>query len=481
MDVEDIESWDLIRHKLREAPFREAFIKFANICSKHFMDKEPERWYRFCDGKNTETDLHQRWVDIFSKNENIAIECAREHLKTSFVLNLMLFTIWRNDNMEVLYISSKQGQAKDKIAELETIYNRNSHWLDLDKSDDQWTKKHKKWDNGSSIRGEGWGTAIEGAHVQLIVLDDILRERGGMTDAETWNFLQKVVSPMVTESGKKVLVGTKKRKHDIFDRVEKNPGWEHRRYPATPDNPIFPEKWSEERLKKKKREMVPVNFRREYGLEVVIGDEVLMSPEWNKRNRDSDLTYQNEYQGGQLRVLGLDPAISPTGDYCAFFGQVKMNSGYKRVLHASREKGISLGAMKNKLELLDNRYNFSTIVIEQNSFQRLAVEDIIDSTSLPVTGHTTSKTKSDPSDGIPRIAIGFENGKYIYPYNTQEDKEKTDMVHEALNSLKYDGNKLTNNHTPDIVMAKYLSEQGLNRFESKKKSTPEPVVMGFES
>ena len=479
MESEDIKSWDIIRNKLKQEPFREAFLKFANICSKNYMKEEHENWYRFCDGVNTETPLHQEWVDLFVNNSNIAIECAREHLKTSWVLNLMLFTAWRNKNMEIIYISSKRDQAKSKLSELEDIYERNKFWLNLDESEDQWAKFHKKWDNGSSIKGEGWGTAIEGAHVQLLVLDDILRERGGMSDAETWNFLQRIISPMVTESGKLILVGTKKRKHDIFDKVEKNPEWAHARYPASPENPIFPEKWGSERLAAKKREMIPVNFKREFELQVIIDDEVLISPTWNERNRDSDTTYIEDFKEGNLRVCGLDPAISPTGDYCAFFAQAELGSGNRRILHASREKGISINQMMNKLERLDSRYNFSTIVVEQNAFQRLVVDQAIEQTSLPITGHTTTKTKSDASEGVPRISVLFENGKYIYPYETQHDIETTDMVHEALNSLKYDGSRLVNNHTPDIVMAKYLTERGFDRFHKSKKVIEEPIVMGF--
>lgn len=211
MNLEDIDQWDLIRHRLRREPIDVAFIEFANIVTKKFMQKEPEQWYRFCDGDKTQTDFHQQWVDMFVENDKMAIESAREHHKTSWVLCLILFLMWRNDNFSVIYFSATHGQAKSKLQELENLWARNNDWLDIGKSDNTWSKMHKEFDNGSNIKAEGWGTAVEGAHVQLIVMDDILQERGSMTDEEVWDFYAQVVSPMATESGKVILVGTKKR------------------------------------------------------------------------------------------------------------------------------------------------------------------------------------------------------------------------------------------------------------------------------
>lgn len=479
MGIDDINRWDLIRHRLKTKPIDEVFIEFANIISKNFMEKEPEQWYRFCDGDKTQGDFHKQWLDMFMENNKNAIECAREHHKTSWVLCLILFLMWRNDNFSVIYFSATQGQAKSKLKELEELWKRNKDWLDVDKSDDTWTKLEKQFDNGSFIKGEGWGTAVEGAHVQLIVMDDILQERGSMDDEEVWEFYAQVVSPMSTESGNIVLVGTKKRSGDIFDKVQNNPEWSHAKYPSTPDDPIFPEKWPVERLKAKRREMGSRYFNREFGLQVIIGEEVLMPPKWNEDNTDPDNTYPDSSKGG-LAVMGFDPAISPTGDYAAFYAMKKLDDGSRKVLHFSREKGMSLQSMITKLQILDNRYTFQVIVVENNSFQQLIEQEAIERTALPIEGHTTSSKKSDPVEGIPRIAVNFENGKYLYPYKDDKDIEKTEMMFDALNSLKLDKGKLTNNHTPDIVMAKYLAEQGLLKFENNNNVLTEPFCVGVK-
>lgn len=478
MGATDIDRWDIIRHRLKSKPIDDVFIDFANVCSKNFMEQEPERWHRFCDGDKTETDFHGQWVDMFLDSDKIAIECAREHHKTSWVLNLILFLMWRNNNFSVIYFSATHSQSMSKLKEWEEIYQRNKDWLKLERSENNWSKSYKEFQNGSSIKAEGWGTAVEGAHVQLIVMDDILQERGSMTDEEVWDFYAQIVSPMVTESGKIILVGTKKRKGDIFDKVETNPEWIHAKYPSTPDNLIFPEKWPEERLKAKKREIGSRAFKREFGLEVIVDDDVLIPPKWNEQNRDHSLSYPDSWKGGHV-VGGFDPAISPTGDYAAFFVMARLENGVRKILHVSRQKGMSLNDMLFKLENLDTKYNFQAIVIEQNSFQKLIVQEAIEQTALPIQGHTTGRSKSDPAEGIPRIAVQFENGKYLYPYKEKEDIEKTDMVHEALNSLKFHNGKIQNNHTPDIVMAKFLAEQALLKFERNNVMT-EPFVVGVE-
>lgn len=481
MNLEDITKWDAVRNRFRVKEPEEAFIEFANLCSKMYMDTEPEQWYRFCDGNYTKTDFHKNWLELILKNEKIAIECAREHHKTAFILLYILYNMWRRDNFSVIYFSATQGQAKSKVAEWQDIYERNS-WLKLDKSDKNWSKFYKQFQNGSSILGEGFGTAVEGAHVQLIVMDDILQEEGtgGMSDEEVWNFYAKVVSPMVTESGKIILIGTKKRQGDIFDRVDRNSEWVHERYPDTPDDLIFPEKWPKSRLEAKKREMMARNFNREFGLQVIVESEVMMPPSWNERNVDEELSYPTDGWKDGFNVCGVDPAISPTGDECAFFSMSLKPNGQRFVIDHQRHQGMSLNSMIMKLNQLDTRYNFQVVMIEKNSFQSIIVNEAIQQTALPINGHQTTRTKSDPTEGIPRIAVLFENGKYIYPYKTSEDKVKTDQVFDALNSLKYDQGKIVNNHTPDIVMAKYMAEQAIRKWEGSNRSLGKPMVRGVK-
>jgi len=479
MNPDDIEKWDAIRYRFSNEPVEDVFLDFSNLVSKHFMENEPEQWYRFCDGEYTDTNFHKEWLRLFTEHDKIAIESAREHHKTSFILNWILYNMWRTENFSVIYLSATHGQSKNKLQEFENLYKRND-WLNLEQNDGQWSKMHKQFENGSSIRGEGWGTAIEGAHVQLIVMDDILQERGAMTDSEVWDFYSRIVSPMSTENGQIILIGTKKRKGDIFDRVERNPEWVHRKFPSTPDDPIFPEKWPQERLEAKKREMLPRNFNREFGLEVIIEDNVLMPPSWNEKNRQPKMTYPTEGTKGGFNVMGVDPAISPTGDFAAFFSMQLNDNGVRRVLDVQRHQGMSLNQMMAKLDQLDTKFGYQVVMVEQNSFQRIIVNQAVETTSLPIRGHETTKAKSDPAEGIPRIAVQFENGKYMYPYKEQEDKEKTDMVHEALNSLQYDGGNLDNNHTPDMVMAKYMAEKAIMSTKSAQSGLDQPLVVGVE-
>ncbi|MFB6236925.1 MAG: hypothetical protein ABEH81_01005 [Halopenitus sp.] len=482
MNINDITKWDALRLRFKDNPTEDIFFEFANVCSKHFMQDQPEQWYRFCDGNHTETDFHGQWLNMIMNNGKVAIESAREHHKTSFVLLYILYKMFTEENFSVLYFSAKHGQSKDKLQELEDIYEANEHWLDIEPSKTTWSKSEKEFTNGSNITAEGWGTAVEGAHVQLIVLDDILQEEGtgGMTDEEVWDFYAKIVSPMVTESGKILLIGTKKRQGDIFDKVEDNPEWAHGKFPSTPENPIFPEKWPKERLEAKKREMMGQNFNREFGLEVIVAEDVLMPPSWNDDNKDSTLSYPSDGWKEGMNVLGLDPAVSPTGDYATFFSMSLQEDGRRFVLDMQRHQGLSMQGMIDKIHTLDTRYNYQTIMIEKNAFQSVVVNEAIDTTSLPVQGHETSKTKSDPSEGLPRISVLFENGKYIYPYKTHDDIDKTDTIFKALNSVQYRNGKVVDNHTPDIVMSKYMAEQALMKWEHDTGTLDRPVVRGVK-
>ena len=70
------------------------------------------------------------------------------------------------------------------------------------------------------------GKALEGPHVHMIILDDVLQEFPNLTDEKVIHYIRRVVMPMRLPDAKMLLIGTQKRVGDATEWVEQNKMWD---------------------------------------------------------------------------------------------------------------------------------------------------------------------------------------------------------------------------------------------------------------
>jgi hypothetical protein len=124
---------------------------------------------------------------------------------------------------------------------------------------------------------------------------------------------------------------------------------------------------------------------------------------------------------------------------------------------------MSPSGVKARLQEYDRRYDPALIVVEDNGMQQYIVEDAIEfSPALrsKVTGLSTTSSKHSWENGIPRLRTLVDQGGIQF-YRGHDATE--DWIQAAL-SLELDDGKLQG-HTPDLIAAWYMAEQGLRRFE----------------
>lgn len=447
-------------------------------------------------------DVHKHWAEKFNSDGNIGILAHRDALKTTFTLGYLIACLEYNEGFRAHWITNTQGQAHKKAhAELLKFIERNP-WLVNLNNPTQNNKESKEFQNGSMLYSGWLFGAIEGDRSHLLILDDVIKERGDGGTDQVIQWIEGVTVPMVKDSGETAIIGTRKRPDDIYSRLIGRDAYDFTEYPAildvwdqefreddnwadrrppeslytevpnTFDDPgttihvLWPEARGADYLARKKSQMSPHLFWREYCM-VIRGasGNLIDQQDINRLVDDGGCSIRNqapprEYapSSGEMVIVGHDPAQSPTGDKAAFVTQLIQADGTRRILDAQANQGMSPSSIRATLLDLNDRYDPAKIVIEDNGMQQYIVNDAISLTpdmKAKVTGMSTTGKKHSWENGIPRLRTLVENGN-LQLYRGDDGVE--DFVQAAL-SLDLSDGKLQG-HTPDLIAAWFMAEKG---------------------
>lgn len=506
-DAGDTEEVELSQAEIRAAynPFEHGcWLDFANKLTQGYMAAEHDDWSPL-------GDHHDLWLRHLAGDADaegdLALLCHRDGLKTTIITAFAIACLEYLDGYRVIWAMNTQEQAFEKAdRELNKFIERNPWLLNLNKPRQEDSKKVKVFSNGSSLT-TGWlFGGIEGARAHLLILDDIIKERGDGSTSEIINWVDGVTQPMVKDDGRTVLVGTRKRPDDIYSHYRDYQGYELREFPAILDawdqefredhdwqarrpdpdhytevpSPwhdgetlqlLWPEARGPEWLADKKSKMADHLFWREYTLTIQgASGNLIDESDINRLVDDDGCSIRGQEPprqltpgSGEATVVAHDPAQSPTGDNAAFVAFHVGRDGRRRLLAAKAETGMQPSAVKAKLADLDSRYDPAMVVIESNGMQQYVANDALEfspSLRAKVTGIETTGQKHSWENGIPRLRRLVENGgiQFYRGHNPTED-----FIQAAM-SLELSDGKLKG-HTPDLIAAWYMAEQGIRRLE----------------
>ncbi|MFC7044289.1 hypothetical protein ACFQH6_01730 [Halobacteriaceae archaeon GCM10025711] len=455
---------------------------------------------------------HGQWLRHLAGDadveEDLSLLCHRDGLKTTIVTAFLVASLEYKPGYRAIWAMNTQEQAYEKAdRELNRMIERNPWLINLNKPREEDSKKTKVFANGSSLT-TGWlFGAIEGSRAHLLILDDIIKERGDGKTEEVLNWIDGVTQPMVKDDGRTVIVGTRKRPDDIYSHYRDYEGYAFREFPAVLDvwdqeygedddwqtrrpdpeyyteveNPwrageslhlLWPEARGPEWLADKRSKMADHLFWREYTLTIRgASGNLIDASDVNElaENGGCSIRGQNPPRqltpgAGEATVVAHDPAQSPTGDDAAFVAFHVGRDGRRTLLDAVAETGMSPSSVKATLADLDDRYDPAVVVIENNGMQQYVANDAIEfSASLraKVTGIATTGEKHSWENGIPRLRTLVENGGIQFYRGHQSSEE---FIQAAMSLQLSDGR--LEGHTPDLIAAWYMAEQGIRRLES---------------
>jgi len=369
-----------------------------------------------------------------------------------------------------------------------------------------------------SLEAVGAGGAVTGGHFDLIVCDDLEDDKtvySANNRKKTRDWFKGTVNPMLVTTGAMVVVGTRKHHDDLYGHFIKDPTFEIiedkaiKVWPETFDY-VYEEKrgkkvavditytgnpehlWDERPLAHLLLERLavgPLLFSREFQNEVQ--DDSAAPFKWDHlqaaKLKGKHLSYYDipDIKGLDM-VQGWDFALvqdaeraeSRDTDYTVGLSWAKDYDANRYLVGFKRKRGITEGQLKTliksefrllevalhqaKVQFMNKDREHApptrprAVSVERNNFGELHFLGLQRTTDLPLKPHQTTAGKADPWEGVPSLAMLFENGKVVLPSKTHEDEQLTDTLIAELWGLgreKHD----------DCPMALWIAEMQLRK------------------
>ena len=421
---------------------------------------------------------HLEWGDLVHRYNKLCINAARDHGKSYYFSNA--YCAWKlysyakpknsvfsarptksNSNRGYLFSFSLQ-QSVDLMEILKGTIESNDILKDRlfpdSRNSGAWASTNIVCKNGARLTCKGFGSSVRGAHPYWIVVDDGLKDNviySALQRQKSIDYFHSVIMNMLVPGGQIIVVGTPFHASDLYGDLKSKSrfatnnkkGWFVIEYPAIfPDGRIlWPQRWSFFDLMDKRSTQGNIIFSREnlcrpitneasiFPLKVLERSLLRMENYTLVRNRDDFPIKFNKV------VTGCDFAISANvgSDYTVFttWG-VDDETGERWLLNFYRDKGKTFHEQMQILKGINARFRPDTMVMEQNTFQQIFVQES-DKQGLPVIGHTTGIDKYDLKTGWPGLAIDFERGKIHIPIGDTYSQNVKDLIFSDLGSVAF--------------------------------------------
>jgi len=425
------------------------------------------------------SNAHKDWQPLISRHDRLVIWSHVEAAKSQAIsISRVLWELGNNRRLRCCVLSNTHGQATKLVR---TIANHIEHnerlrqiWRDL--------KPHEPWTDSAitinrdtegvkdpSVQAAGVHGSLLGARLDFVVIDDILDFENTRTPEarqKVWDWFQATVMGRLTEKARVVAVGTAFHPDDLMHRLAKQPGWVSRKYPVlNPDNTsTWPERWSEERISRRRAELGPLEFSRQMMCQAYDDSEARFKKEWIDaallRGATKDWGYAlSSIPMGSRVFTGVDLAVQQhsAADFTVLMTVIFHPNGDREILDIQRGKWSGPDIV-NKIADTHKRYQ-GIMIVENNAAQKY-LEQYTRDKGIPVRGFTTGRNKANPDFGVESLAAEMAAGKWIFPNRTGVSKELDAFLTELLH---YD----PSSHTGDTVMACWLAREGARMTQPK--------------
>lgn len=442
----------------------------------------------------TNVEFRNRWLETIDELEidakktnlkkKLLVLAPRNHGKSFLAISYCLRKICLNRNIRILFISASANQAEKRVRLIkQSLMSKKivEDFGDFKGEDTKWssTQIYVKRDEQSvdpTLEAVGSGGKITGAHVDIVVLDDVeddITVSSPSTRAKTRDWLRGTITPILNNGGLMLVIGTRKHYDDLYEHMMNDATFEVLNDPAIKKWPtnfnyiteiddkgrekitgidvqgdhevLWPEQRPLEMLLMERRSIGNLLFEREFQNKVISGEEAIIKEEWLEIAKDTS------YSIGQIpQTLDLDEctiiqawdlalevdkkrAAKNDSDWTVGWTIARDDKGCHWVLDFWRKRGISSGEV---IEGIINQYEkwqdyVNAVVVEKNSFGALYVESL-KNTNLPIKAYNMH-SRNSLKIKIHKIAIQFENEKFKFPVKNEISKNIYDIfVEEAM-------------------------------------------------
>jgi hypothetical protein len=326
-----------------------------------------------------------RWYEevyqLLSKENRILVQVARGHGKTVFFSAYAIWLVYQGYPVDILFVSYSEEQVKLNIMNLiEKIIMNNDHLASLRPTSKQmWGAQLKTFNTGAQIRGESFGSSVRGAHPTHLFVDDPLKDRGGMTPEEQYNYYMTSLMGTCRKDTQVIVDGTPLDPNDLLEQLERNEFYRSRSFPAlnSEGNPLFPELFDKKQLEDKEKEVGSFAFSREFLLQRLDPKTQIFKDHF--RTVNEKIQFPDEFV--YVRTL-VDPAISEKETACdsaiVTVGVDQHNHIWEldTCLVRSDDPTVILEEILRVARTNYKRFYDYSVVIEGQVFQKVLVYDL---------------------------------------------------------------------------------------------------------
>lgn len=325
---------------------------------------------------------HDDWYQLLCDKKRILVECARGHGKTHFFsIAYPVWLVYRGWPVDILVVSYSEDQVRNNIMnKIDALIMTNDHLASMRPTVKQiWTGQLKTFANGSQIRAESFGSSVRGAHPDFLLVDDPLKDKGGMTPEEQLTYYMTALSGTAKSNTQILVVGTPLDKGDLLEQLETNPAYTFRAYPAVnaEGNALFPELYNREWLEQREKEVGSFAFSREYLLQRIDPKNQMFADKYRVLNDNGKLPEDLM----TVRTI-IDPAISEKESACdSAIVSVGIDSKNHKweidtTLLQSDNPNKILNEVLRVATVLHKKYADYAVVIEGELFQKVLAYDL---------------------------------------------------------------------------------------------------------
>lgn len=330
----------------------------------------------------TWTKWHEECYELLQNNKRILAEVSRGHGKTVFFsIGYPIWLVYRGAPVDILLISYSEEQVKNNIMnKIDEIIMNNPHLKELRPSaKQQWGVQLKTFANGSTIRGESFGSSVRGAHPDYLNVDDPLKDKGGMAPDEQLSFFMRALMGTVKQNTQVVVDGTPMDHGDLLEQLENNKSFVFKRFPSENESrteALFPELYSLDFLQSIEAERGSLFYAHEYLLQRIDPKTQVFKDQYRLLNNNDAFP--------EFRIVRtiVDPAISEKDTACdsavITVGIDSKNHKWEidtRLLNADNPN-IILDAIIRVASIMHKQYYDYAIVIESELFQKVLAFDL---------------------------------------------------------------------------------------------------------
>lgn len=397
-----------LRRRLRRDP--NAFMEFA------FRDETGKRF--------KQAWFHREWQDIWTQQQSSLIMAARGHGKSSQLIGRVVWELGNNPNLRIKLVCQSDTKAKERLYEIVANIMLNPrvrfvfpHLKPAAKA--EWSK-HKIYvqreaiSRDASIEAVGVLSTATGGRSDLNIYDDIVDRRNAIQYPKLRETVRHAVNNdwtnLLDPRGRTWAIGTPWHQADYWhDLMKEGSGYFVKKYSIPADfTPIWPEVWSRESLKTRRKKIGPVAYDRGYRLIALSGDVLIIQPDWIRYER------LDQMPDDLVFVCAYDLAISKRkrADY---FGWCVI--GWSRtkkrlyVVDAGHKHGASVQWQSQRLIADWAKWQAARVVVETVGYQEALAQVVGAEAVLPLYGFRPGDSKELR---LQAVSPYVETGKVIF-------------------------------------------------------------------